>query len=513
MPTYNVPSVPELMAASTSHRELAGRLGLTPTKGGKPVAGCLIEAIPDAVFPIGKTVSIVEVGAELEDGAVPDDEADKEGDVLPYGGAVRIADDRPPGRVILLTTGFRPVGIWYPDINCLVLPTILAIKDLIAKAELVVAEYPSLGPSRDAPDLTKSLRVTVGCDPEFEAYIGDQFVPGVRFCWSLTEPIGSDAAGAQVEFRPRPGTPENVVSDLRRLFKRFSTHFGLYLDGAGHRVACGGHIHLGFEFLGSWVPFQDSQIEAYVQALDAALGASVQKSGRARKDYACRRAWEQKQWGFEYRTPPAAIFGSPELALAALTIAHKVAFRLARYGSVTISDPPTVDELTAIGVPKSLAVTWHRFLESPVPDTIPMLDNWGAPVPMRITFSGSWATDVKLAMQMQLTELAATLGSAPSAVHLYGLGARRGLVATIPVRHRGDDGIEDWGILEYPPYLPIRDGAIQIGLPWAFRIGKLATAGIVQTVAEAIMEYAIRLQQAINGFSRPSPDGPGADQE
>jgi len=98
--------------------------------------------------------------------------------------------------------------------------------------------------------------------------------------------------------------------------KRHNPFWGLSTKGDEFPV--GGHIHLGFS---NWDECETKEenfnkfniMYSIIATIDDFLGDYYIKwSGEARWKYKIRRSCEMKSWGFEYRTPPAAIFSTPE---------------------------------------------------------------------------------------------------------------------------------------------------------------------------------------------------------
>ena len=170
--------------------------------------------------------------------------------------------------------------------------------------------------------------LTLGCDPEFE-------IPGVsevsdflrdRGCDGdlLKDAIGVDGAGEQVELRPAPSAnPTEVIDNIRALLTEFAQRIGSDLDPRGENAACGGHIHIGVSVRGRFPSIVDTR--AAVRALDAFIGVpSLALNGYARGHYAELSNMEFKTYGFEYRTPPAAIFADCDVLAQVFDIARRV---------------------------------------------------------------------------------------------------------------------------------------------------------------------------------------------
>lgn len=184
-------------------------------------------------------------------------------------------------------------------------------------------------PEDDLSEVARTYNLQVGADPEFEIMGADDNIisPNVSLFPNRTNaPIGLDGAGQQIEFRPTPGTPEHVVSDIRMLMRTVRHR----LCTLGNTYAIGGHIHLGYGFQ------YDPPLEL-VWLLDQYLGLpTIDLSGNARSYYKRLGTIETKQHGFEYRACPAAIFDSPRFAELSMKIAKNVCDRYANKKSFFI---------------------------------------------------------------------------------------------------------------------------------------------------------------------------------
>ena len=375
---YQVTPAGTWVRATLTAERLGEMLGMRAVRGRELVEGCLVEWNGPDEPPLPNGAEAAPVGGCLGPVIIPE-EANRT--------AMRYAITR--DEAIALTNVFgAPRGVWYKQHRCLaMLPAdFQGIEprepepDEVQQLKLFLKEKAGWNGNGAVPD-QRLVKVTVGCDPEFELETNEgRFVFPFLVLGKtvLDAPIGTDGSGDQLELRPYPGSPGDVVSSLRRLLNEVSQMFPDFrLNAAGHRAPCGGHIHIGISLLGVQPSLGAGEIDQYVRALDAALGSSVDKSGLSRGSYKQRVAWREQPWGFEYRTPPAAIFGSPDLALAALEIAAAVTTRLAIRGEVELSSPATNSELMELGVPEESVKVWRRFLREPVPDRIPVLENWG----------------------------------------------------------------------------------------------------------------------------------------
>lgn len=183
--------------------------------------------------------------------------------------------------------------------------------------------------------------VKVGCDPEFE-YINPrnhrpERAPHEKYNGTgVNQEIGLDGAGAQVEIRPKAfEKPADVVSYMIGIMTRLGSDA---FSTKGDVYPLGGHIHVGVGH--SYAPPQD-----LLYLLDYFLGKpTVKLSGEARSSYKKMGAYETKPWGFEYRTPPAAIFNWPEFARLSMKICKNVTECFINGQTIIINEQPEFED-------------------------------------------------------------------------------------------------------------------------------------------------------------------------
>jgi hypothetical protein len=163
--------------------------------------------------------------------------------------------------------------------------------------------------------LPSRINVTIGCDPEFEIVLGGCVrTPGSFYTRNSGGPIGVDGAGSQIELRPKPGDIQTVLTSLSDLMGQLPDP----ISAIGDCAPLGGHIHVG-------VNNYATPPRELLFILDKMLGeVTLPYSGKARGNYSKPSAYESKNWGFEYRTPPAMIFANPVIAELALRICANV---------------------------------------------------------------------------------------------------------------------------------------------------------------------------------------------
>jgi len=187
------------------------------------------------------------------------------------------------------------------------------LRELLLREGFASLEPPSLG----------NADILLGGDPEFEvvdveegeiipAYRVDVFDEGGDSPFSK---VGTDGNDSIAEIRPSPRkTPEGYVREVRSILEFIKRRVPwIDLSVEGDRYPLGGHIHVGArEDLTRRV--LKEKVEVFIEALDDFLGkVLLPTSGAARGKYAKLFAYEIKPYGWEYRTPPASIYGDLEV--------------------------------------------------------------------------------------------------------------------------------------------------------------------------------------------------------
>ncbi len=159
---------------------------------------------------------------------------------------------------------------------------------------------------------------TLGADPEFEWWRGDEFVPASDVC--CDKDLGTDGHSDTGEIRPEWGQPKNLLISINRLIERAAKeHDGLTIKaGSGTRQSLGGHIHFGN------IP----ENRELVRALDNFIAIPLREISnhrlRERQHYGHLGAVRSQPHGWEYRSP-ASWISHPWIARGVVWIAFLLA--------------------------------------------------------------------------------------------------------------------------------------------------------------------------------------------
>jgi hypothetical protein len=283
--------------------------------------------------------------------------------------------------------------------------------------------------------------------------------------------------------RPRYGTPKQVVANLKGIFRDFKEQYeNATLSVAGNVYPLGGHIHVG-------VGTEFCPPSGLLRLLDDFLGRpTLSMSGLARGSYGREAAWEAKPWGFEYRTPPAAIFANPQIARICMKITHNLTKRFCSGKSTAydlewlkaVNDVrdiklPREQDYLAVGLTRGETHYFRYFLlnyHASVPKDH-ILAAWGVEEPKlpeakpdgtpdteyRVHFSDTWVSAVRIELLSQVSEMARLF---KRNITLYGVAESRGDVASIEV-----PGV--YAAVELLHVCTFEGSTVRIGLPWSFR--------------------------------------------
>lgn len=309
--------------------------------------------------------------------------------------------------------------------------------------------------------IPKPLEVTFGADPEFELLANGKVISAdgvISGGTSYNDYIGRDGAGSQVEIRPAPSSSlSKFITNFRSILKEFSERYPGYSLGAqGNIYPLGGHIHL------SVPPNRD-----IIALLDSWIGKLViDLSGNARGSYKRLSAYETKPWGFEYRTPPAAVFLNPRVLYAVLKIIKTI---LKAYFTVEgVALEPSLEEIARLKIDKEWKIL-NDFIKNYNDYDKDVLKNWRISIKytVKVMFQDDWSGDIKKfvhdALMSKLSRLAKKLNKkGVYRVLLFGLRKERGEVCNF-----------DSKIFAKIDFSYRIDNGKAYGLPYSIRVNQL----------------------------------------
>jgi hypothetical protein len=341
----------------------------------------------------------------------------------------------------------RCIGYYLPDINSWIVGNwtwhkhyitfVLAPiwPQIVEKLKLTPCENSiAFGRGNKAP---KRIEVSIGADPELETTRNGKVINAkniIRVENYTSTPIGLDGAASQLEFRPKPGTPQKVVQNIRHLVKQFSEQYpDVDLTAAGNRFPLGGHIHAGVGH-----PIEISS--DLINILDDFIGRpTINLSGNARTSYKHLSAVRSQPHGFEYRTTPAAVFQNPRITHIVFLLMKNLCEKYFNQDTLEYNDIPTAkDYITVGGLSENQAKYFLNFCKDYKPDTS-IRAAWKVPPAsmsglincvLTVEFNDSWNVDVQQRFLDMVNEQITSVNSVT--IDFYGLSRERGShIATI----------------------------------------------------------------------------------
>jgi hypothetical protein len=344
----------------------------------------------------------------------------------------------------------------------------------------------------------KESAVLLGGDPEFEVVDLDrgEIIPASEveiFEKGRYEPfsmIGTDGCSDIAEIRPSPwDIPEYYVSEVRDILDIIKEREPrIALSVKGDRYPLGGHIHVGArnEFLRKVLK---NNVRVFMEALDDFIGkVLLPTSGDARGRYAVLSAYEEKPHGWEYRTPPASIYGDLETLRITYKLVKGLVEKMIREGEISYEvgeeGIPPLDEYLEFLTEEEA----RYFLDFPrrweEGEVCPFLL---LPKPVILGFSGGWEEKMKRPFRAILD---LPVGKVVRIV-LYSIPQGRGDYFAIPTAP------EEWRLEGEFPREPFEDDwvpTVQIGVPWAFRMGKVIPDDLLNEFIGWVKDYLAQLE-------------------
>jgi hypothetical protein len=360
------------------------------------------------------------------------------------------------------------------------------------------------------------ISVTLGADPEFElldhkgnvlTFRDSTTCPykGIEVGSSATsrdKKVGLDGNRCQVEFRPdKANSPAELVKNMAILFREVDANAVFSAIGDHHPI--GGHIHIGFGKRVNVTP-------QLIKLLDYFVGIPTMKmSGKARGGYNHPGNLENKSYGFEYRTPPAAVFAHPKMLFVTAKIVQNLVTRYLSGFEFNIADnrnETTQEELiTQIGLTEqqaqyymgyindfrrtmdysmNVAVAWNRTVAKNI-KTSKAKKPAHAPK-FILEIHDDWNEDVRSDLERRIREIKIENKENPISVTIYGLSGKRG-------RSVAGMAIPGFEQILHPNSENGNGRTVYLGLARPYRAGELSSADreIVTSTVVAFIERKI----------------------
>jgi hypothetical protein len=194
----------------------------------------------------------------------------------------------------------------------------------------ITRDFQSLSYTDGRDNVTFPSTIKLGLDPEFLITQNGELTSAHLLLGTVKEgQIGTDGIKEGYreigELRPDPGTPEELVSNVKKLYQ--SLNVILKVKANEYKVFAGGGRRHNFS-LGGHIHFNIPSDIGLTQLLDDFIGKTLQSlegAGRPqRRDYGRLSDVRAKPYGFEYRTPPSFI-GKPDLFAGVVAVGYCIA--------------------------------------------------------------------------------------------------------------------------------------------------------------------------------------------
>ncbi|MGC8766970.1 MAG: putative amidoligase domain-containing protein [Brevinematia bacterium] len=298
----------------------------------------------------------------------------------------------------------------------------------------------------------------LGLDIEFEELNSfEKYDPiPTKVSGGLNDKIGKDGSGDQVELRPDPSKcPQALVKKVKDLLKKVNAP----LSWKGDKFPLGAHIHFG---LPEKYCFPHNY-QVISKLLDEVIGKFfIDLSGEARGSYKALTAYKSKPWGFEYRSLPAYVFATPELALIVLKLVKKSIKYLLENQCIEINDGKELwNKLLSHKEIKKL----EFYIENQDKVHFLINQNWKLPKPkVKVFFSDDWDPKIKDYVKELIVKKEKIFQKYNVfRLHLFGFKQERGIVSNIP--------LTNCNIIDnFPPFNDNESMEfMSIGFPYKFR--------------------------------------------
>jgi hypothetical protein len=394
--------------------------------------------------------------------------------------------DIPRQRVVCLFVNGQRAGVYFTKNRVLVATDWTHNSRCIETLKEILPALSKIFRRKSSKPPKPRVRITFGADPEFELIRSGKILSAsgvIAGGTDSSELIGRDGAGSQVEIRPAPSSNlRQFIENFRKGLIEFSKMYpGYSLSAQGDVYPLGGHIHISVS----------PNIEI-IRLLDNWLGKRViDLSGRARGSYRKMGAIETKPWGFEYRTPPAAIFLRRDVLYAILRIIKEVI--KAYYSMDGVCLEPSKEEIERLQL-KEEWQTLNNFIEEYESLDKDVLRQWGVrrykPKPrVDLVFRDDWASEIRSYVSSLLSERLGKLAKKLNTrgiytVILFGFRSERGMVCNF------ESTVFEKIDFDYS----VNSGEKAFGLPYDIRVAELNddVKKMWEVVVEEIIESLLK---------------------
>jgi len=363
------------------------------------------------------------------------------------------------------------IGIYYPEINFLFASDWSHDRNSAQFLELILPEIKTIFKELvREPREIKNVKITLGGDPEFELFNDRGVISAERIISTISHEyesighecgsIGIDGSGAQLELRPNPGSPEEVVDNIKNLLTiAHKTLKNYNISVKGDHFSLGGHIHVGAK-----VDDQIIKNPNIIKYIDDFLGIFCCLNGSARGDYAKRMAYEYKPHGFEYRTIPSAYLYDPKLTYIIYKLVHNLVKNYIYNSTLEYNDPPSEKDYISLGELNKEELDYMYSMIETIKTSRDELfiSRWIEPIYtnclIEILFNNrdSFLYEIKQTLEDELIKIYTIPNKViPTPITIFGFKNSRGLVSNIK--------IEGFELIEYDNYR-------NIGLPYSVRM-------------------------------------------
>jgi hypothetical protein len=339
------------------------------------------------------------------------------------------------------------------------------------------------------------ISITLGGDPEFEVICDGEVVPASDLFifrdGGTHSPIGTDGVSHTAELRPDAAySPEEYVENFLALVEEVK-ETDVLLSVQGDTYALGGHIHVGSPN-NNVVQVLQEEVERFVQVLDDFVGrVLLPTSGRSRGGYARLGEYETKDYGWEYRTPPASFYADTEMIRIVYKLTKGIVEFLLKEGEISyevLEDGRAKPEEYLRFLTEEEAEYFLAFPEKWARGEIPPFVPMGEIPQVLFTFRDEWDDENAWVFKEVLKYLPV---SRPIRLVLYGLAQRRGDYFALPTAP------EEWRLQEEFPKVPFIEGAIPevwVGVPYRFRRVVEIPEAILEEFVSWVEEYLAQLK-------------------